>query len=48
MRKIERIFVHCTASPITTSSTAEEVMTKFNVLLADLKSKGYMEVDTAQ
>ena len=33
---------------ITNASTAEEVVTKFNVLLADLKAKGYMEVDTAQ
>ena len=48
MRQIKRIFVHCTASHITTSSTAEEVMTKFNTLLADLKAKGYMEADTAQ
>ena len=48
MRKIERIFVHCTASPITTSSTAEEVMTKFNALLNDLKAKDYMEADTTQ
>lgn len=48
MRKIERIFVHCTASPITTSSIAEEVVTKFNSLLADLKAKGYMEADTAK
>lgn len=36
------IFVHCTASPITTYSTAEKVVTKFNTLLADLKAKGYM------
>ena len=42
MRKIERIFVHCTAS------TAEEVATKFNALLAYLKAKGYMEADTTQ
>ena len=42
MITIERIFVHCTAS------TAEEVVIKFNALLADLKSKGYMEADTAQ
>lgn len=28
--------------------TAEEVVTKFNALLADLKAKGYMEADTAQ
>ena len=42
MRKIERIFVHCTAS------TAEEIVTKFNTLLADLKAKGYMEADTAK
>lgn len=48
MRKIERIFVHCTASHITTTSTAEEVVTKFNALLADLKAKGYMEADTVQ
>ena len=27
---------------ITTASTAEEVVTKFNALLADLKAKGYM------
>ena len=27
---------------------AEEVVTKFNALLADLKAKGYMEADTAQ
>lgn len=32
---------------ITTASTAEEVVTKFNALLADLKAKGYMEADTA-
>lgn len=30
---------------ITTASTAEEVVTKFNALLADLKAKGYMEAD---
>lgn len=42
MRKIERIFVHCTVS------TAKEVITKFNALLADLKAKGYMEADTVQ
>lgn len=33
---------------ITNASTAEEVVTKFNSLLADLKAKGYMEADTAQ
>ena len=33
---------------VTTASTAEEVVTKFNALLADLKAKGYMEADTAQ
>ena len=33
---------------ITTASTAEEVVTKFNALLADLKAKGYMEADTAK
>ena len=33
---------------ITTTSTSEEVVTKFNALLADLKSKSYMEADTAQ
>jgi hypothetical protein len=33
---------------ITTASTAEEVVTKFNALLADLKTKGYMEADAAQ
>ena len=33
---------------ITNASTAEEVVTKFNALLADLKAKGYMEADTAQ
>mgnify|MGYP004611698375 CR=1 FL=1 len=33
---------------ITTASTAEEVVTKFNALLADLKAKGYMEADTAE
>lgn len=33
---------------ITTASTAEEVVTKFNALLTDLKAKGYMEADTAQ
>lgn len=33
---------------ITTAATAEEVVTKFNALLADLKAKGYMEADTAQ
>ena len=27
---------------------AEEVVTKFNVLIADLKAKGYMEVNTIQ
>ena len=30
---------------ITTATTAEEVVTKFNALLADLKAKGYMEAD---
>ena len=33
---------------ITTASIAEEVVTKFNALLADLKAKGYMEADTAR
>lgn len=33
---------------ITNASTAEEVVTKFNALLADLKAKGYMEADTVQ
>ena len=33
---------------ITTASTAEEVVTKFNALLADLKAKGYMEADAAK
>jgi hypothetical protein len=33
---------------ITTAATAEEVVTKFNDLLADLKAKGYMEADTPQ
>lgn len=33
---------------ITTASTAEEVVTKFNALLADLKAKGYMEADTVK
>lgn len=33
---------------ITNASTAEEVVTKFNALLVDLKAKGYMEADTAQ
>lgn len=31
---------------ITAASTAEEVVTKFNALLADLKNKGLMEADT--
>lgn len=35
-------------SNITTAATAEEVVTKFNALLADLKAKGYMEADTPQ
>ena len=30
---------------ITTAATAEEVVTKFNALLADLKAKGYMKAD---
>lgn len=30
---------------ITTASTAEEVVTKFNALLADLKAKGFMKAD---
>lgn len=30
---------------ITAASTAEEVVTKFNALLADLKAKGYMKAD---
>lgn len=30
---------------ITAASTAEEVVTKFNALLADLKNKGFMEAD---
>ena len=30
---------------ITAASTAEEVVTKFNTLLADLKAKGYMKAD---
>lgn len=33
---------------ITTAATAEEVVTKFNALLADLKAKGYMEANTAE
>lgn len=35
-------------SNITAATTAEEVVTKFNALLADLKAKGYMEADTPQ
>lgn len=35
-------------SNITAATTAEEVVTKFNALLADLKTKGYMEADTPQ
>lgn len=33
---------------ITTAATAEEVVTKFNALLANLKAKGYMEANTVQ
>lgn len=33
---------------ITTAATIEEVVTKFNALLADLKAKGYMKADTAK
>lgn len=33
---------------ITTASTLEEVLTKFNALLDDLKDKGYMEANTAE
>lgn len=33
---------------ITNASTAEEVVTKFNSLLTDLKAKGYMEADIAK
>lgn len=33
---------------ITTATTADEVVTKFNALLADMKAKGYMEADTAK
>ena len=33
---------------ITRAVTAEEFVTKFHALLADLKAKGYMEADTAQ
>lgn len=33
---------------ITTAATTEEVVTKFNALLAYLKAKGYMEADTAK
>ena len=32
-------------SNITAATTTEEVVTKFNALLADLKAKGYMEAD---
>ena len=32
-------------SNITAATTAEEVVTKFNALLADLKAKGYMTAD---
>lgn len=32
----------------TTASTLEEVLTKFNALLDDLKDKGYMEANTAE
>lgn len=33
---------------ITAATTAEEVVTKFNALLTDLKTKGFMVVDTAK
>lgn len=33
---------------ITAAATTEEVVTKFNALLAHLKAKGYMEADTAK
>ena len=32
-------------SNIIAATTAEDMITKFNDLLADLKAKGYMEVD---
>ena len=33
---------------IIATSTTEEVVTKFNALLADFKAKDYMEADSAQ
>lgn len=35
-------------SNITAATTTEDMITKFNDLLADLKAKGYMEADTAE
>lgn len=43
LEKLDRL--NNTLSNITDATTAEEVVTKFNSLLADLKAKGFMEAD---
>ena len=40
--------LNSTLNNITAATTTEDMITKFNALLADLKAKGYMEADTAQ
>lgn len=40
------IVLNSALNNITAATTAEEVVTKFNALLADLKNKGLMEADT--
>ena len=42
------IVLNSALNNITAATTAEEVVTKFNALLADLKNKGFMEADTPQ
>ena len=41
-------FITGKLSNITAATTTEDMITKFNDLLADLKAKGYMEADTPQ
>lgn len=40
--------LNSTLNNITAATTTEDMITKFNALLADLKAKGYMEADIAQ
>lgn len=40
--------LNSTLNNITAATTTEDMITKFNALLADLKAKGYMEANTAE